>query len=80
MRLKFLRVDDVLKLVDPLFGVLHVRSQVAVEETEGVAVERQADGHGSFVALRDTRAEKREALTGKSQCLEHQILMYTSDF
>lgn len=59
LRLKFLRVDDVLKFVDSLFGVLHVRGQVAVDEAERVAVERQADRDGSFVALRDTRSEKR---------------------
>lgn len=66
LRLKFLRVDDVLKLIYSLLGVLHVCSQVTVEEAERVAVERQADGHGSLVALRDTQAEKSEAVTRKS--------------
>lgn len=43
-----------------------MRSQVTVEETERVAVERQADGHGSFVALRHTGGEKRSSDWEKS--------------
>lgn len=34
-------------------------SQVTVEETEHVAIERQADRHATFVALRDKQEEIR---------------------
>lgn len=54
---KGLRVHDVLELVHSLCGVFHMCSQVTVEETERVAVERQADGHATFVALRDKQEE-----------------------
>lgn len=59
LRVKFLRVHDVLKLIHSLFGISHVSGQVTVEETEHVAVERQADGHAPFVTLRDTQGEIR---------------------
>ena len=52
-RAEGLCVHDVLKLVHSLCGVLHMSSQVTVEETERVAIERQADRHASFVTLRD---------------------------
>lgn len=59
LRVKFLRVHDVLKLIHSLFGISHVSSQVTVEETQHVAVERQADGHAPFVTLRDMQGEIR---------------------
>lgn len=40
---KGLRVHDVLELVDSLQGVLHMCGQVTVQETDGVAIEGQAD-------------------------------------
>lgn len=56
---KGLRVHDVLELIHSLCGVFHVSSQVAVEETEHVAIERQTDRHATFVALRDKQEEIR---------------------
>lgn len=53
LTVKGLHVHDVLKLIHPLRGVLHMSGQVTVEETECVSVERQTDGHATFVTLRD---------------------------
>lgn len=50
-----LRVHDVLELVHSLRGEVHVSRQVAVEETQHVAVEGQARRHAAFVALGDER-------------------------
>ena len=50
--LEGLRVQDVLKLVQALCGVLHVGRQVTVEETQTVAVEGQPYRHSPFVTLR----------------------------
>lgn len=50
-----LHFQDVLKVVQALLGVLQVGWQVAVQEANRVAVERQADGDPSLVALRDKR-------------------------
>lgn len=53
LAVKGLRVQDVLELVHPLRGVLHMSRQVAVEEAERVAVEGQTDRQAPFVTLRD---------------------------
>lgn len=50
-----LHLQDVLKVVQALLGVLLVGWQVAVQEADRVAVERQTDGDPSLVALRDKR-------------------------
>lgn len=56
---KGLCVHDVLKLVHSLCGIIHVSSQVTVQETEHVAIERQADRDSTFVTLTDRQEEKR---------------------
>lgn len=57
---KGLRVHDVFKLVHSLQGELHMCRQVTVEETNCVAIERQADREATFVTLRD-KGEKEQA-------------------
>lgn len=57
---KGLRVHDVFKLVYSLQGKLHMCCQVTVEETDCVAIERQADREATFVTLRD-KGEKAQA-------------------
>ena len=50
---KVLSVQYVLELVDPLQSVVHVCGQVAVEEAQHVAVEREADGYPALIALEE---------------------------
>lgn len=57
---KGLRVHDVFKLVYSLRGKLHMCCQVTVEETDCVAVERQADREATFVTLRDKGEKTQE--------------------
>ena len=50
--LKVLRVQDVLKLIDALQGVVHVGGQVAVQEAKHVPIKGETHRHAPFVALR----------------------------
>ena len=63
---KGLWVHDVLELIHSLCGVFHMCSQVTVEETERVAVERQTDSHAAFVTLRDKQEEMSDRGTTDS--------------
>lgn len=57
---KGLRVHDVFELVHSLRGKLHMCCQVTVEETDCVAIERQADREATFVTLRDKGEEAQQ--------------------
>lgn len=68
---KGLRVHDVFELVYSLRGKLHMCYQVTVEETDCVAIERQADRETTFVTLRDNGEEAQEHI--RMICEKHQI-------
>lgn len=57
--LEGLRVQDVLELLHPFGGELHVCSEVTVEETEHMTIKGQADGHPSFITLKKMQASVR---------------------
>lgn len=59
LTIKRLRLHDVLKLLHPFTGVVHMSSQVAVKEAEHVSIEGQTDGHPAFVPLMDQREERQ---------------------
>lgn len=48
---KGLSIQDILELIHPLRGVVHVGGEVTVQEAEHVTVEGQADRHASFITL-----------------------------
>lgn len=58
LAIKSLRVHDVLELVHPFICIVHMSSQVAVEEAERVSIKRQAYRHAPFVTLRDKQEER----------------------
>lgn len=68
---KGLRVHDVFKLVYSLRGKLHMCRQMTVEETDCVAIERQADREATFVTLRDKGEEAQESI--QMICEKHQV-------
>lgn len=58
LAIKGLCVHDVLKLIHPFICIIHMGSQVAVEEAEHVSIKRQTNRHTAFVTLTDKQEER----------------------
>lgn len=60
LTVKGLCVQDVLELIHSLCGIVHMSCQVAIEETERVAVERKTDGNATFITLYNKQGGKTQ--------------------
>lgn len=53
--IKGLSIQNMLKLIHPVRGVVHVGGQVTVQEAEHVTIEGQPDRHTPFVTLKSKK-------------------------